>query len=296
MSLTSRLRTKTDPIRMFLHERFPNTKPLIAEIVSIAKGAETIRPEVDVPWSLLGHAIDYRIRAYFAPVSMEGLPESAVQLIWPKSGWDMRMCAGFDLDERAIEIKSVGTRLGNEDEEWLARYCLFLGMLEHCARSRDIHPALLTLNPDTATAGDVLSISEQAWVNDLCNMSWGFYDNFNKLLTQKAILNPLFAGSKDIGGADGDLILDNCLLEIKATIHPERPSPDWLYQLLGYVLLDYDDFYNLDSVGIYLARQSKLVQWRLNEFLNAMSEDKCSGLAELRAEFKQLIISSPELG
>ncbi|MGI8403213.1 MAG: hypothetical protein ACR2OE_00325, partial [Thermomicrobiales bacterium] len=74
MSLTSSLNTLNNPVRVFLHERFPNTSILINEIRAVGNSSTTIRPQSAVPWSLLGHAIDFRIRGYFAPLTFNGFP------------------------------------------------------------------------------------------------------------------------------------------------------------------------------------------------------------------------------
>lgn len=56
-------------VGQFLRERFPNTKTVVSECNKKLKGASTIRPEVPegrkVPWSVIGTAIDLRIRYYF---------------------------------------------------------------------------------------------------------------------------------------------------------------------------------------------------------------------------------------
>jgi hypothetical protein len=52
------------------------------------------------------------------------------------------------------------------------------------------------------------------------------------------------------GGADADLILGGLLLDRKSTIQPRRLGRDEIYQLAAYLLLDYDDEYGIDRVGL----------------------------------------------
>jgi len=78
---------------------------------------------------------------------------------------------------------------------------------------------------------------------------------------------PLFAGSVDVGGADGDLIIAGTLIDIKTTMHPARHVPAGIRQLLGYLLIDYTDQHSLTGIGIYLARQGELLAWKLRELL-----------------------------
>ena len=108
------------------------------------------------------------------------------------------------------------------------------------------------------------------------------------MLASPCILNPAFEGSQDVGGADADLILDGCLIDIKATVNP-RVANLWIYQLLGYVLLDYSGQYQIDEVGFYLARQGVLLKLPLQELLNRLSGDLTTSLYDLRDDFHKVV-------
>ena len=73
MSLTSHLKDKNSPICQFLRTQFPNTRPFLAEARKKARAADTIIPDEDVPWGIIGTALDYRIRYYFGITSHEEL-------------------------------------------------------------------------------------------------------------------------------------------------------------------------------------------------------------------------------
>jgi hypothetical protein len=49
-------------------------------------------------------------------------------------------------------------------------------------------------------------------------------------------------------------------------VSPFRLGNAEIYQLAGYLLLDYDDQYGIDRVGLYLSRQGAAVTWRAEEF------------------------------
>src|SRR5207249_6127316 len=93
----------------------------------------------------------------------------------------------------------------------------------------------------------------------------------------------------DVGGADGDLIVDGCLIEFKTTVDPCDQIRKSLHQLLGYVLLDYTDRYELREVGFYLSRQRVLVQWSLEELMEMMAGGSHPELPELRARFQEIV-------
>jgi hypothetical protein len=80
----------------------------------------------------------------------------------------------------------------------------------------------------------------------------------------------VFTGSTDIGGADADFIVDGLLLGRKAAVTPSRLGTGEIYQLAGYLLLDYDDQYGIDRVGLYLSRQGAAVTRKIGEFLELL--------------------------
>ena len=103
---------------------------------------------------------------------------------------------------------------------------------------------------------------------------------------------PLFAGGGDIGGADGDLIIAGTLIDIKTTMHPHRQLPAGLRQLLGYLLLDYDDWHAITGIGLYLARQGKLCTWELAELLPSLGTT--TPLQILRSHCAEILRDSGE--
>jgi hypothetical protein len=107
-------------------------------------------------------------------------------------------------------------------------------------------------------------------------------------LDREYVLNPVFAGSIYVGGADADLILDRRLIEIKTTADA-RLDQNWLLQLLGYVLLDWDNEFRIDGLGILYARQATFAKWPLGEVLRRVGGGGMAGLPRLRAEFKALV-------
>ena len=90
-------------------------------------------------------------------------------------------------------------------------------------------------------------------------------------------LNPKFgAASMLVGGADADLVLDGCLIDIKTTKYP-RLDPRDFYQLIGYYLLygfdgiDCSDSkttgHEINSLAIYFSRFGYLWKFSVDEVL-----------------------------
>jgi hypothetical protein len=84
-------------------------------------------------------------------------------------------------------------------------------------------------------------------------------------------------------------VLARTLVEVKVTKHPLPLRDEWLNQLLGYVLLDHGDWYELEQVAVFLGRQARLVAWPLAELLSELTGDPRVTLAELRGEFRALL-------
>jgi hypothetical protein len=116
-----------------------------------------------------------------------------------------------------------------------------------------------------------------------------FLQRGGPLLAQLVTLNPTFVANRDVGGADADLIVNDCLLEIKTTVQSAIDT-QWIRQLIGYVLLDYDDAHGITAgitaVGFYLPRHGVLRSWPLQECLAALTGDTAASLSSLRSEFR----------
>lgn len=73
------------------------------------------------------------------------------------------------------------------------------------------------------------------------------------------VLNPTFAQSEPLGGADADWIIDTTLWDLKTTTRPRDRLAESLLQLIGYGLSDTPDTYGITTLGLYsppLARPS----------------------------------------
>jgi len=134
---------------------------------------------------------------------------------------------------------------------------------------------------------ELLAIPQAVELDDLSAMFALFYDRCHDLLSHSRVLNPTFAGSLDVGGADADFIVDDCLIDMKATISSQVRA-DFLYQLAGYLLLDYNDAYHITSVGIYMVRQGLLLKWDVSAFLQKLTGDDHASLEALRQAFQVL--------
>jgi hypothetical protein len=216
----------------------------------------------------------------------------------------------FDAVDAEVEvIQPVGRVLPQEAERALARFCYVLGLYELAYRSpsyADEHllaivekwmnwaleaSDALSVTGQQRFVTEILALVRDELVADLCQLSGRFLESCGPLLSRPAVLNPTFAGSRDVGGADADLIVDRCLLEIKTT-KQSAIDARWIHQLLGYVVLDYDDAYAIDSLGFYLARHGVLRSWPLQECLETLTGTTDASLPVLRSEFRAVCMKA----
>jgi hypothetical protein len=309
VSLKSQIASPTSPVSRFLSEHFPNVKAVASWGRPQLQGARD--HSIDPPplirdnYTVLGRngqAIDYRLRYYFAETPWKDLIASRGVLsllgavpVERRGAWtvlDSQLAA--IVSARVAEIGPVGRRLSDEDERRLCQLCYVMTLLEEVWRVPDYidKSPLLSIDPDAPDALDRLLKLDQELpvIDDLVRLSHAFFENQGLLLAHSTVhLNPTFAGSFDVGGADADLIVDECLIDIKTSVRaPGFPTKN-TYQLLGYTLLDYPDVFGIRAVAIYFSRQARLVQWPLEEFLGLLGEHRVEDLPALRQEFKKAL-------
>jgi hypothetical protein len=321
VSLTSHLDSKASPIGQFLCTRFARTTTLTKGANATLRTAPNIRPPAQpgepYPYGNIGRAIDYRIRYSFriTPwtdlVAHQGARRIA---LWADNpAYSQALIEGFmtHLEDAISAMQPVGRRLTMAEEALLGRYCFILGLFEETFRTGSIpeplykplcvqlgngemehrpkgkKPVLPMASAQEQCHAELLALVQDDWAGDIAYMGGSFCERHLTLVSRPANLNPTFVGSPDVGGADADLIVDGCLIDIKASVQPNI-QPYWLRQLAGYVLLDYADEHHIHSVGIYMARQGTLLTWPLDEFLAALTGDAHVSLSGLRGEFRAL--------
>jgi hypothetical protein len=288
MSLSSHLGDKNSPVRRFLEDRFPileqsKVGSLYAEpigkilgIPDLPRKAIVVSPASSGSAGLIGTAIDYRLRYYFdafdcrATVAYGGsrrMRSGTLADILEEKTRRQKLPRAADLADEFFEshqslverLRPVGRRLAQSDEDELARACIIMAYfeqifragLEACANSP------LMLLEKKASLKDLYAIAKVECIQDVRNLSWTFYDNQNKLIGLPATLNPKFAGSFDIGGADADLLFGPTLVEVKTVAKPDPGKMrEAILQLLGYVMLDYNDEHEIRLISIIWTRQN----------------------------------------
>ena len=254
-------------------------------------------------------AIDYRIRYHFAPHPRSGtrsVAESGVEFVTRREDGTIHSAViGTSLDTFALrsscvldffeELERAVDKIGPDrqrptqaGERTLARFCLVLAAFEAVWRggTRAWPPPWFGKTPPDS-ADDLLALVPDDWVEDVAALGAAFAKRHSAWLgSADAVPNPVFAGSVEIGGADADLIANRCLWEIKTE---RRPGGMWLYQPLGYALLDYQNKYAVQGVGLLLPRHDAQISWPIEELITRLSGRGGLSLSDLRQRVRRIV-------
>ena len=298
MSLTSLLRERHTPVREFFESRLPNLKGLQTRWRECGS-TRIVSPTGAGPAGTIGTAFDYRLRYFFVVTPRESFVavQGARRLAGRRSQEEAvealgRLADGTDLFSSMLtglrrvvdQVRPVGRRLTGAEETDLCRYCYVLARYDECYRTGWKSP-LESLGPD-AGVDDAMALIPDEAVSDLRALVDGLHRSVLATYPGRVIANPTFAGSRLVGGADADLIIGDCLIDAKATV--QNLQRDWVYQLIGYALLDFDDAYEIRRVGFYHARVASLLAWDLQEMLDEAAGQPVD-VASLRHDFRALL-------
>lgn len=96
------------------------------------------------------------------------------------------------------------------------------------------------------------------------------------IANDNVVFNPTFEASALVGGADGDLIVGDLLIEAKTTSRLLPVSTTHILQVIGYFLLDTRDRYSIRRLGLYYPRRGGLLIWDAEELLSMASGRRAS--------------------
>ncbi|MFC9330784.1 hypothetical protein [Kitasatospora sp. NPDC057015] len=286
MSLTRLLDDKTSALRVFFDSELPVLRALRASYRATRSHVlPTQRPEpqAETRWGTLGAAIDHRLRWSLRAVQLRGRSvDAGISMAGEYAPILQRVGAELldTIDElivrERLDDRSLPVSRASETEERLARLAYVAALFEEVFRTGQVWPstalaqadgfltleALLRAVPDHE-ARDVVAMVERSRHGGLEALRAATAPDL-------VVLAPTFAGSADVAGADADWIADRTLVDVKATVTPDKLPGKDIHQLAGYLLLDYEDDYRIERLGWYHARNGALTVWETAEFLTLL--------------------------
>ncbi|KUL53249.1 hypothetical protein [Streptomyces sp. NRRL S-1521] len=290
MSLTSCLKDPMSPMSRFLTEHLPDVDGLLSDYRRrLARYPAPVHPAARAgqqpEYRMLGHTIDHRLRISLGAPTGQPIKEGLVRAVIDDGGWpdpdviDTVQAAGAVLLKELEQYESsdgLPLALDSEREERLVRLCHVASSFEAIFRHVGwVRGNSLGSSRPGATLDEIVDAVPPYVTDDIGQQMAlaahpGPFDGLRQLPAAQRVCGPVFDGSPHVGGADADFILRGQLIDCKATIRPERMGRAELYQLAGYLLLDYSDSYSIESVGLYLSRQGALIDWNVADFLGFM--------------------------
>lgn len=290
-SLSAALDTPGSPVVSHLLDRFPAHLGLMREYRAAAGPLLRAAAEGASP-AVLGTSFDLAVRYLLDPsarpeVALTGGLFRASQTDVPVLA-ELSVADVMDDAERAAESGAGAVRD-------LVRACVVLAWFTNFFRA-GARAAAPLLDWDR-TVDDLYARAEASGcIDDVVGLLDVARERLLPSCRPPYHLGPTFAGSHVLK-ADADLIAGGILLELKVSIGTRRQSDgtrydqlkrQTLHQLLGYLLLDWDDRYRIRALGVYSARYGRLMVWPLTELLPRLAERPVD-LAEERRLFQELL-------
>jgi hypothetical protein len=186
----------------------------------------------------------------------------------------------------------------DREEELVLRAAWAIALTIEVYRTAMVWPGspLLTIPP--GKTADLLALATSDVVEELgALLALARERLFPQLMTKQSPwhFGPTFTGSHLIP-ADADLVAEDLLVEVKTGLGRKRPDgtrqaqleANTIRQILGYLLLDFDNIYQITEIGYYDARYGHLSTWSATKLLQETAERDIE-LHDLRREFHELL-------
>jgi hypothetical protein len=275
MSLTLELKDRRSPVKQFFATRLPRSSDFVRGVNLQIQNADNILPTGPVRYDLVAMALDYRLRLYLDscdPTALVAWKGALLARRQQRVGGNLLIRYFGEFQDALDKLKPSHKYLDKRQERLLLRHCYVMACFEELFRAgTNINSPLYRLRKD-ASIREMLDLITTSELNDLIKLSYLLYSRWKSQFKLAMHLNPTFDGSACVGGADADLIVANCLWEIKTTVTPTIQGI-WLHQLIGYWLLDFSNHYKIRELGIYMARQGLFLKWPVRTLLRQMSPE-----------------------
>jgi hypothetical protein len=236
--------------------------------------AELKAPPLTTNYTVVGTAFDYLLRFYLQRINKDKFEErgnwvadsafkTLTDFILSRKGNEI--ATGFRQD-KIYKTKDLLKIITDQYNQTKSNYSKFLkdGIVSDELVANTLYLAKLDVYLRAGIIDQNFDFHHPDDIKDIKAML-SLIDNEKFTAKTKCYFNPTFgAGSAIVGGADADLIIDNTLIDIKATKNLKLDR-DHLNQTLGYYILSLIGGVNLkpytrpiENIGIYYARHGEL--------------------------------------
>lgn len=299
MSLTSELNSPQSWVNRYFKTHFANVTSFVRKEAPKVRSLRTRVPTNLKGTALMriGTAVDYRIRLEL------GLRSETSTVI--QNGISLMNMFGTKNtpEERQAWSKAISWYLfeiDQQSEEELAKAAIVLAQLDAGFRSggmwsEDMVKVASGCREDNPPSWeDILNTAQPNETAEVLEMADLAKRTLQASPYTKLTLGPTFPGSNYVGGADADLIISQRLYEIKTTVKPRERLPVTIRQLIGYILLDWDDNHQIQQAAIYFSRQGETISWNLEELIASTSTKARTDVTQIREEFRDQALLKTE--
>jgi hypothetical protein len=268
MSLTTELKDPNSPISTWMKEnmRAPSVQAIVNNFnMQLAQKSPIWIDGVDP--ALVGTAFDYMFRW-----TVQRLDAYSLMAMQGAYLADRHLA---DLYEVSAAEPTVGeiVQLGNDRPEMRARCSIALAWFEGIFRGgrniEKVKPCYELHNIE-----HFLDRVPDKESQDVQKLSETIKPIWSDRLVFRYVPNPTFLGSLDVGGADADWILGETLYDCKTSRKRQPFDIQHFLQIVGYVLLDYENQYNIQNVGRYFARQQMILEMPINRIFRDVTKSR----------------------
>lgn len=244
---------------------------------------------IDAAWArLIGTVIDFRLRLAFTTASLVPPTAQRGHALARRHPDAAPLLAGLTgaiggVFDAAGPMDGSWIELPGRTENDLVRLCVVAGQLDQLYRNYESASRATPLlgQGRVVTVEQAVAQVPDRVVDDLHDQVRIANDGLGALraAATTATAGLEFAGSHLIG-ADADLLVDGLLLDFNARNEPTTIKKPDVYQLAGYVLLDFDDTHRIDRVGIYWARHGVMRTFPVTTFFELLGAQRRSPICE----------------
>ena len=290
--LTYELALKDSPVRQFFDDRLTFGLKDVQAAYRTAAGPMLVPgvPREAADAGTIGTAADWMMRFLVHPNPSLRLAAQGASLcgMLPTLK-ELALMLGFR--DAGVEEFTGPARGSGTEPDLLYRACWGLALLTEVYRRS---PAIAEIGPigrlPRRSAQSLLDAAPNAGLEQLAALR----DVMESVLLPAVnsrqglwALGPTFAGSEIMRG-DADLVAGGLLTELKTTSKKPSLGVTDLWQMLGYVFMDYVDEFAITDIALFSARYGYLAQWNLDVLLEQLA-GRPVAVAALRAEFRALL-------